>query len=49
LYIKQIIRYLDMAEQDGTLEGVDMTDQVVAVQREIAAEQETGARPAWDA
>jgi hypothetical protein len=49
LYIKQIIRYLDMAEQDGTLEGVDMTDQVVAVQREIADEQETGERPAWDA
>lgn len=49
LYIKQIIRYLDMAEQDGTLEGVDMTDQVVAVQREIADEQEAGERPAWDA
>jgi hypothetical protein len=49
LYIKQIIRYLDMAEQDGTLEGVDMTDQVVAVQREIADEQEAGDRPAWDA
>jgi len=49
LYIKQIIRYLDMAEQDGTLEGVDMTDQVVAVQREIADAQETGERPAWDA
>lgn len=49
LYIKQTIRYLDMAEQDGTLEGVDMTDQVVAVQREIADEQETGERPAWDA
>jgi hypothetical protein len=42
LYIKQIIRYLDMAEQDGTLEGVDMTEQVVAVQREIADEQEAG-------
>lgn len=49
LYIKQIIRYLDMAEQDGTLEGVDMTDQVVAAQREIADAQETGERPAWDA
>jgi hypothetical protein len=49
LYIKQIIRYLDMAEQDGTLEGVDMTEQVVAVQREIADEQEAGDRPAWDA
>jgi hypothetical protein len=49
LYIKQIIRYLDMAEQDGTLEGVDVTDQIVATQREIAAEHETGQRPAWDA
>lgn len=49
LYIKQIIRYLDMAEQDGTLDGVDVTDQIVATQREIAAEHETGQRPAWDA
>ena len=49
LYIKQIIRYLDMAEQDGTLEGVDMADQMVAAQREIADEQEAGERPAWDA
>jgi hypothetical protein len=48
LYIKQIIRYLDMAEQDGTLEGVDLTDQVVATQHEIAAEQEAAQRPAWD-
>ena len=50
LFIKQIIRYLDMAEQDGTLEGVDLTDQIVAVQHEIA--QEKGAihsPPSWDA
>jgi len=50
LFIKQIIRYLDMAEQDGTLEGVDLTDQIVAVQHEIA--QEKGAShspPSWDA
>jgi hypothetical protein len=49
LYIKQIIRYLDMAEQDGTLEGVDPAEQVVAAQREIAASQDDGQRPAWDA
>jgi hypothetical protein len=49
LYIKQIIRYLDMAEQDGTLEGVDLTDQVVTTQHEIAVEQEAAQRPAWDA
>jgi hypothetical protein len=49
LYIKQIIRYLDMAEQEGTLEGVDLVDQAVATQREIAAEQDTAHRPAWDA
>jgi hypothetical protein len=49
LYIKQIIRYLDMAEQDGTLEGVDPTEQVVAAQRDIAAFQDDEQRPAWDA
>ncbi len=48
LYIKQIIRYLDMAEQDGTLEGVDFVDQVVATQREIAEAQDEDLRPAWD-
>jgi hypothetical protein len=49
LYIKQIIRYLDMAEQEGTLDGVDLIDQVVATQREIATEKEDAHRPAWDA
>jgi P-loop Domain of unknown function (DUF2791) len=49
LYIKQIIRYLDMAEQEGTLAGVDLVDQAVATQREIAAEQDTAHRPTWDA
>jgi len=48
LFIKQIIRYLDMAEQDGTLEGVDLTDQVVATQKEIAQEKEAQLRPVWD-
>jgi hypothetical protein len=49
LYIKQIIRYLDMAEQDGSLDGVDLTDQIIATQREIAADQASGQRPTWDA
>jgi hypothetical protein len=49
LYIKQIIRFLDMAEQDGTLEGVNLVDQVVAMQREIAEVQDDEQRPAWDA
>jgi hypothetical protein len=49
LFIKQIIRYLDMAEQDGTLEGVNLTDQLVAVQKEIAQEKDAPQRPAWDA
>jgi len=48
LYIKQIIRYLDMAEQDGTLDGVDPMEQVVAAQRDIAASQDDAQRPAWD-
>jgi hypothetical protein len=49
LYIKQVIRYLDMAEQDGSLEGVDPAEQLVAVQREIAEAQDDEHRPAWDA
>jgi len=49
LYIKQVIRYLDMAEQDGSLEGVDPAEQLVAVQREIAEAQDDAQRPAWDA
>ena len=49
LYIKQIIRYLDMAEQEGTLAGVDLVDQAVATQREIATGQDTAHRPTWDA
>lgn len=49
LFIKQIIRYLDMAEQEGTLEGVDITDQIVAVQHEIAQEKGGQAPPSWDA
>ena len=49
LYIKQVIRYLDMAEQDGTLEGVDPTEQLVAAQHDIAASQDGEPRPAWDA
>ena len=48
LFIKQIVRYLDMAEQDGTLEGVDLTDQIIATQKEIVQEK-TAQPPAWDA
>jgi hypothetical protein len=48
LFIKQIVRYLDTAEQDGTLEGVDLTDQLVATQREIAQER-AEPPPKWDA
>jgi P-loop Domain of unknown function (DUF2791) len=48
LFIKQIIRYLDIAEQDGTLEGVDLTDQMVATQKEIAQER-VAQPPKWDA
>jgi hypothetical protein len=49
LFIKQIVRYLDMAEQDGSLEGIDLTDQIVATQKEIAQER-AGAEqpPKWD-
>jgi hypothetical protein len=48
LFIKQIVRYLDMAEQEGTLEGIDLTDQIIATQKEIA-EEKTAQPPSWDA
>jgi len=48
LFIKQIVRYLDMAEQDGSLEGVDLTDQIIATQKEIA-EEKMAPPPTWDA
>jgi len=48
LFIKQIIRYLDMADQDGTLEAVDLTEQTVATQKEIAQER-VEQPPKWDA
>jgi hypothetical protein len=48
LFIKQIVRYLDMAEQDGTLDSVDLTDQIVATQKEIAQER-AEQPPKWDA
>jgi hypothetical protein len=48
LFIKQIVRYLDIAEQDGTLEGVDLTDHIVASQKEIA-EERVAPPPKWDA
>jgi hypothetical protein len=47
LFIKQIVRYLDLAEQEGTLEGIDLTDQIVATQKEIAEERATQP-PKWD-
>jgi hypothetical protein len=49
LYIKQMIRYLDMAEQEGDLEGIDLTDQIVATQKEIAQEKDAQQQPTWDA
>ena len=49
LYIKQIIRYLDMAEQEGTLDGINLTDQVIAAQRDLTAPQAGREQPAWDA
>ena len=49
LYIKQVIRYLDLAEQNGTLEGIDLTDQIVATQKEIAQQRDAEGEPAWDA
>lgn len=50
LYIKQVIRILDMAEQ-GVLpdEDLDMTEQLVVSQREMEQEKVEQLQPTWDA
>lgn len=50
LYIKQVIRILDMAEQ-GVLpdEDMDMAEQLVVSQREMEQEKVEQLQPTWDA
>jgi hypothetical protein len=49
LFIKQIIRYLDMAEQGESVgEGVDFGSEITAAQREMEQEKMEQMQPRWD-
>ena len=49
LFIKQIIRYLDMAEQgEAPDEETDMTEQIVDTQQEMEQEKMEQLQPKWD-
>lgn len=48
LFIKQLIRILDMAEQGESPDDMDMTEQIVETQREMEAEKVEKLQPSWD-
>ncbi len=47
LFVKQVIRILDMAEQ-GEAPGEDLAEQIVASQREVEQEKVEQLQPKWD-
>ena len=47
LFVKQVIRILDMAEQ-GETPGDDLAEQIVASQREVEQEKVEQLQPKWD-
>jgi hypothetical protein len=47
LFVKQVIRILDMAEQ-GEAPGEDIAEQIVAGQREVEQEKVQQLQPKWD-
>ena len=48
LFIKQLIRVLDMAEQGESTENIDMRQQIVEARREMEAEKLEQLQPSWD-
>ncbi|MBF0301411.1 MAG: DUF2791 family P-loop domain-containing protein [Desulfamplus sp.] len=48
LFIKQLIRVLDMAEQGESTENMDMRQQIVEARREMDAEKLEQLQPSWD-
>ena len=48
LFIKQIIRYLDMAEQGNAPEEEDLSEQIVQAQQEVEQEKMEQLQPKWD-
>jgi hypothetical protein len=47
LFVKQVIRILDMAEQ-GEAVGEDLTEQILTSQREVEQEKVEKLQPKWD-
>lgn len=48
LFIKQVIRILDMAEQGEETEGLDLTEHIVTSQQEMEQEKVEQLQPKWD-
>ena len=48
LFIKQLIRVLDMAEQGESTDNMDMKQQIVETRREMEAEKVEQIQPSWD-
>lgn len=48
LFIKQLIRVLDMAEQGQSTETIDMKQQIIEARREMEAEKVEQLQPSWD-
>jgi hypothetical protein len=48
LFVKQIIRILDMAEQGENPDEIDLTEHIVASQQEIEQEKVEQLQPKWD-
>ncbi|MBF0200338.1 MAG: DUF2791 family P-loop domain-containing protein [Desulfamplus sp.] len=48
LFIKQLIRVLDMAEQGRPVEEMDMQKEIVDARREMEAEKVEQLQPSWD-
>ncbi|MGD9732797.1 MAG: BREX system ATP-binding domain-containing protein [Desulfamplus sp.] len=48
LFIKQLIRIFDMAEQGESTENIDMRQQIVEAQKEMEAEKLEQLQPSWD-
>ncbi|SLM28911.1 conserved hypothetical protein [Desulfamplus magnetovallimortis] len=48
LFIKQLIRVLDMAEQGESTDNMDMQKQIVESRREMDAEKVEKLQPSWD-
>jgi hypothetical protein len=49
LFIKQMIRFLDMAEQGHVPEDFNMIENLLASHKEIEREKTQQLEPAWDA